>query len=552
MKNKHSSVDGFVPRQPGDQLGGLHSSGERKVFTDMPEGRLLHTGDSNIERAIGEEQIGRNLGRSDIDESLRDIDNTGEPVKKLSRRQRRKMANQLKRPRSLTRRIIRWFIFVLIIAVLAGGGYFAYKFINAGGSIFQGNIFDVFSNQPLKQDINGRSNFLILGTSEDDPGHDGANLTDSILVLSVDQKNKNAYMFSVPRDMEVHYGIACVPGYSGKINAFFSCANTDITKEAEQDRLTKTQKLIGDIFGVDIQYGIHVNYTVMRDVINAIGGNITVTIESRDPNGQMDSNFDWKCGGNYYERLKNCPPNGHFIDYPNGPVTLDAEHALYLAQARGDDCPGCQSRGLGMSNFDREKNQQKILVAIRDKAMNAGTLTNLGSVSKLIDALGSNLRTNIQTGEIRTLMQVASEVKAGDIHTISLIDGDKPVMNGDGNPSAGKYDFTVIQELIKKSLSNDPVVQEAAPIVVLNGTGVAGFAQTKADALTAAGYTVSLVGNAPEGDFAPVEIYQIGTGNTGTSAKLAELYGVTIKTTTPPLLVNGNVRFVIIFGATAS
>ncbi len=549
MKNKHSSIDGFVPRRSGEQLGGLHNDNKRQAFTDMPEVRLLHTDGGGLERAIGEEQSGRGLGRSDIDESLNDIDSTGEPAKKLSRRQRRKMANQLKRPRSLASKIFRWFILIFIIAILAAGGYFAYKFVSAGSSIFQGNIFDLFSNQPLKQDVNGRSNFLILGTSEDDPGHEGANLTDSILVLSVDQINKNAYMFSVPRDMEVHYGIACVPGYSGKINAFFSCANTDTTKEAEQDRLTKTQKLVGDVFGVDIQYGIHVNYTVMRDVVNAIGGNITVTIESRNPNGQMDSNFDWKCGGNYYNRIKNCPPNGHFIDYPNGPVTIDAEHALYLAQARGDIAP---TYGFEQSNFDREKNQQKILVAIRDKAMAVGTLTNLGSVSKLIDALGSNLRTNIQTGEIRTLMQVASEVKAGDIYTVSLIDGDKPVMNVEGNPSAGKFDYAAIRELIAKSLSSDPIVKESAPIVVLNGTGQSGYAQTKADILTAAGYTVSLVSNAPDGDFAKVEIYQIGTGNTGTAAKLAELYGVTIKTTNPPILVNGDVRFVIIFGEATS
>jgi len=546
MKNRHS-IDGFIPRQPGDQLGGLHRTDIRKVITDMevPENRLLHNDGGETVRMLGEEQSGRGLGRSDIDESLNEIDSAAEPAKKLSRRQRRKMANQLKRPRSLTNRIIRWSMSIIVIVVLAAGGYAAYKFIIAGNNIFQGNIFDVFNSQPLKEDSNGRSNFLILGTSEDDPGHQGANLTDSILILSVDQKNKNAYMFSVPRDMEVQYGMPCVPGYSGKINAFFSCVNINETKEAEQERLAQTQKLIGDIFGLDIQYGIHVNYTVMRDVVNAIGGSITVTIESRDPNGQMDSNFDWKCGGSYYERLKNCPFKGHFIDYPNGPATLDAEHALYLAQARGDISP---TYGFEKSNFDREKNQQKILVAIRDKAMSTGTLTNLGAISKLIDALGDNLRTNIQTSEVRTLMQVASDVKPGDIHDISLIEGDSPVMRGDGNPSAGKYDYADIRALIKKNLSNNPVVSEAAPIVILNGSGQAGFGQAKSDELTTLGYNVVLVGNAPASNYEKVEIYQIGDGNTGTADKLASMYGVVIKKTAPPTTVNGNVRFVIVFG----
>lgn len=80
---------------------------------------------------------------------------------------------------------------------------------------------------------------------------------------------------------------------------------------------------------------------------------------------------------------KNCPPNGHFIEYKNGLTQLDAEHALYLAMARGDIEP---TYGLGNSNFDREKNQQKIIVAIKEKAMSTGTITNVGKVSGIIDA----------------------------------------------------------------------------------------------------------------------------------------------------------------------
>jgi anionic cell wall polymer biosynthesis LytR-Cps2A-Psr (LCP) family protein len=551
MKNKHSSVDGFVPRRSGNQLGDLHSNNKNQAFFDVLENKKLHNnGDDDDIKVLGQSQIGGGLGRSDIDESLQGIDDIKEPVKKLSRRQRRRLEKQsVKKPKSLIRRIIKWFFILILLAGISVGGYMAYKFVSAGNSVFQGSIFEVFKNQPLKQDSNGRSNFLILGTSEDDPGHQGSNLTDSMLVLSVDQTNKNAYMFSVPRDMEVRYGMACVSGYSGKINAYFSCVSGGTTKDDEQDRLTKTQKLVGDIFGLDIQYGIHVNYTVMRDVVKALGNSITVTIESRNPNGQMDSNFDWKCGSTYSKRIKKCPPSGHYIDYPNGPVKLDAEHALYLAQARGDIAP---TYGFEKSNFDREKNQQKILVAIRDKAMSAGTLTNLGSVSQLIDALGSNLRTNIQTNEIRTLMQVASEVKSSDIHTLSFIDGDSPLMGGDANPSAGLYNYTDIRAFIAKSLSNNQVLQESASTVVLNGTSQVGLGQTEAGKLTAKGFNVTLISNAPTNTYTATEVYQIGTGNSATAAKLASLYKTTVKTTTPPVTVTGDVNFVVIIGAASS
>src|SRR5680860_768493 len=260
MKNRHS-IDGFIPRKPGEQLGGLHRTNARKAITDkeVPESKLLHNEGGETVRMLGEEQSGHGLGRSDIDESLSEIDGATELTKKLSRRQRRKMANQLKRPRSLKNRIIRWALSIIAIIILAGGGYAAFKFIIAGNNIFQGSIFDLFQSQPLKEDSNGRSNFLILGTSEDDPGHGGADLTDSMMVVSINQKNKDIYMFSIPRDLYVEYGEACLPGYAGKINAYFSCAQEGTSKSAEQNRLVKTQKLVGKIFGLDIQYGIHVN-----------------------------------------------------------------------------------------------------------------------------------------------------------------------------------------------------------------------------------------------------------------------------------------------------
>ena len=544
MKQSRSSIDGFIPRRSGNELSDLHRVDLLNSTDNDSLNRLLNIKGDNSLRTLDRQQTIQAVGRSDIDESLRDIDDTTEPVKKLSRRQRKRIEKMSKKPRGRLRRIIKFIAIVVTLLIIVAGGYMAYKFIAAGNNIFQGNIFGIFQNQPLKQDSNGRSNFLILGTSEDDPGHQGATLTDSILVVSIDQKNKNMYMFSVPRDLTAKYGKGCVAGYSGKINGYFACSDGGTTSQAEQNRLELTQKLVGDIFGLNIQYGIHVNYTVMRDVVNAIGGSISVTIDSRDPRGQMDANFDWKCGVSYYKRLKNCPPNGHFIDYPNGKVTLDAEHALYLAQARGD----ALNYGFELSNFDREKNQQKILVAIRDKAMSTGVLTNLGAVTNLVDALGTNLKTNIQMNEIRTLMQVVNDIKPGDIHSLDLFESG--VMKGDGNPSAGVFNYDDIQAYIAKNLSSNPVIREAAPVVVLNGTGQAGFGQTKADNLIKDGFNVIHTDTAPDGMYGKVEIYQIGTGNTATATKLVDIYKVKIKKTAPPVSVNGDVRFVIIYGAT--
>jgi anionic cell wall polymer biosynthesis LytR-Cps2A-Psr (LCP) family protein len=403
----------------------------------------------------------------------------------------------------------------------------------------------------LKQDANGRSNILILGTSQDDPGHEAGYLTDSIMVMSVDQKNKNAYMVSIPRDLEVQYGQSCLSGNRGKINVYFSCVGGG-TDDVEADRtaLTKEAGFIGGILGMDIQYGVNVNYTVMRELVSAVGG-ITVTIESRDPRGQMDSNFDWKCGVgdrkvSRAEVLRRCPPSGHYIDYANGPVNLDAEHALYLAQARGDSAP---TYGFEQSNFDREKNQQKIVKAIREKATSAGVLADFGKVSNILDALGNNLRTTFETAEFRTLVALAKDIKDKDIQSISLVDGDNPVMNGNAQPTAGMYQYGDIQALIRKKLSSNPVTREEANVVVLNGAGVAGVAKTEADKLTAQGFVVSGMDNAPAGTYADVEIYQIaGTDKPATKTKLQSTYGVKVKTTEPPVGVDEGTNFLIIIG----
>ena len=546
MKNKHSSVDGFVTRKPNSKLAPLNKVGRNhNKDSSHPIKNALTSNKSNSkQRHIGKSQRGFNLGSSDIDESLKGLSDDINSTKKMSRKDKKKLKRQrkaTKSSRSSKKLITKIILTIIIIGMVSAGAYLGYRTIKAGDNITQGNIFDIFKSQALKKDTNGRSNFLILGTSEDDEGHAGANLTDSMMVVSIDQDNKNAYMFSIPRDLYVEYGEACPAGYSGKINSYFMCANDGDSDDDEQERLAKTQAFVGDIFGIDIQYGIHVNHTVIKEVVDAVGG-IDVDIQgSNGDSGILDRNFDWRCNYQCY-----------LVKYDNGVHHLDGEHALFLAMARGDIAP---TYGLSNSNFDREVNQQKILVAVRDKALTIGSLTNLGTVTKLIDALGDNLRTNIETGEIQTILSLANDIKSTDIKSISLVDSNEPVM-GTGMyyeasvvmPIAGIFNYTEIQSYIAKNLSSDPVVREAASIVVLNATGVTGYAASMKNDLIDRGYNVVLADNAPDGIYDKVEIFQIGDEGDGTAKELANLYGVTIKETTPPIVVGEDIIFVIIFG----
>lgn len=547
-RRNRPTLDGFIPRR---SAGGIDSfrptrdpaapvpSHHGLQRTNEPVGHAAarrQTVLTPVESAEPRRQI---VSRSDIDESLHEIDT--QTAEQPARYRRGHKAAKGPRPR--WRKWLKRILLLLLLAALLVAGWIGVKAFLAGRQVFKGDIFGIVQQKDLKTDANGRSNVLILGTSEDDPGHQGAYLTDSIMILSVDQKKKNAYMISIPRDLEVRYGMPCTSGYAGKINAYFNCVNDDWgSASAEDERQAKSREFFSGIVGLDIQYSVHVNYTVMRDIVKALDG-ITITIESSDPRGQMDGNFDWKCGATYAKRLKNCPPRGHFIDYPNGPVTLDAEHALYLAQARGDTEVNW---GFPNSNFDRERNQQKILVAIKEKAMSTGTLTNVSKVSGLIDALGNNLRTNFDTSEIRTLMALGSDIPASSIESIDLLEGE--VVNSSAQPTAGKYDFSGIQAYIKKVINATPVSREAAHVVVLNASGVTGAALAEAKKLEELGLIVDGYDNAPEGvTFTRNTLYHVSTEKPKTLAVLQSRYGnASLSTEEVPVTVDATTDFVVV------
>lgn len=541
MRKKGSNIDGFVPRRRVSLADSSASKKSKNVKSDIDQ-FLASTDNLELGKTSPERQLSQYNISSDIDDSLQNIDDfsSTDDEKSLSKKQRRRM--KVKKPKSKKRKIIKWIAIIVVLIILGIAGFLAYKLITASNSALQGNIFNIFSNKPLKEDENGRSNFLILGTSEDDPGHDGGDLTDSMMIISVDQDEKNAYMISIPRDLYVEYGETCYSGNAGKINAYFSCANTGTSDADEQDRLAKTQKLVGNIFGIDIQYGAHINQTVIKELVDAIDG-IDVDIQgSNGAPGILDRNFDWRCNYTCY-----------LVKYDNGVHHLDGTHALYLAQARGDTAP---TYGLSRSNFDREVNQQKIIKAVKEKMASSGTLTNITKVSSIIDAFGNNLRTNVGTDEVRTIMDILNNMDSNEIRSIDLYDSENRMVKtgsvGGASvvlPSAGLYNYSEIQTYVKKYLTSDAATREAAPIAIFNGSGISGFGSTKANDLEGEGFTISSVDTAPTGNYEAVEIYKIGEGYEATATKLKNIYSVEIKTSTPPVTVSDDVRFVIIFGA---
>jgi len=449
--------------------------------------------------------------------------------------------------RKPSKRTVKWIIIALIVIILGVAGFFAYRILVASSHIFKGNVLTAAfaSDKPLKTDQYGRTNLLVFGTSESDPGHPAAELTDSIMIVSIDQKAKSAFIVSVPRDLWVKYDSGCTFGYQGKINTVYECANPDgKNEEAGQQALSSK---VGQIFGTDIQYTVHLNLAVIKDAVNALGG-IDVTIESPDPRGILDRNFDWRCNYSCY-----------LVKYPNGPAHLDGEHAMWLAQARNDS----GGYGLPRSNFDREANQRKIVIAMKDKATSVGFLANPVSVTNFIESLGNNIHTNIDASEIKTFIKVAKDINSNNIQSVSIIDQQPAILTTGQGPDGssvvqsvdGLYTYTSIQKFMKLQLSGlGAISNEAAKVDVLNGSGVSGAATDIANNLeNNDGMTIGNIATAPQitGKY---QLYDLSAGKKpATLKKLEQTLGMSAPTGTKlPAGISSDASFVVIVGPDAA
>lgn len=531
MVKRVQSVDGFVVRRRVKLTDQSEHIVNNSNNLSLPQRRIINDPDFTG-KTPANYQLGDDTGDTmnpeqqllnDIEDSLNQIDDITPPESEDSGRHQRRarrhqMEQQAKKPRKKVSKgkIVKWIVVVIILAILGVVGYLAVKAFLAGGKVFNGNPLDIITTKTrLAEDDNGRTNILIFGTSGytmDEDAWDGAMLTDSIMVVSLDQDNNDAYMMSLPRDLYVRNNCPALGKTSGKLNEVFYCAYT-----TDKDEVAGAEALMaksGEILGLDIQYYIHADWTALVQAIDAVGG-VDVTIESDDPRGIYDSSTG--------------------IKYANGEVAhLDGEKALALARARNHNYG---DYGLSGGNYDREKNQQKILAAFQQKAMSAGTLLNPVAVNNLIDSLGNNLITSFETGHVQTLIDIASNLQADHIKQLPFVGRDDGGPNliatyapngtylGEA-PVAGVYDYSEIQAYVAQSLSSDPVVMEGATIDVLNGSDQAGLAAKKAEELEDDNYTIGSIDNAPAGTTESVTIYQLNSDMTNTAAALKDKYGV--------------------------
>ncbi len=416
------------------------------------------------------------------------------------------------------------FIPVLIIVVVVG--WFGYKAVQAAHRI----IGQAGSGAPalagaidptkLKGEGDGRVNILVLGVGG--AGHDGPDLSDTMMVWSIDPKTKDVAMLSVPRDLYVKIPASVKnKSQSGKINSANALGGPNVAA-----------KVVENVIGVPIHYYVVVDFSGFKQAVDAVGG---VDIDVKQ--ALFDRSYPCETGNKY------CP----YVQ-PAGHIHMSGIQALRYARCRHDEA------GIGNcgNDYGRAARQQEVIAALRQKALSAGTLTNPIKLNALINAIGEHVKTDLQFGELKKLAAMAKDVNPAKIVNKVLDDAPDSFLVGGVNiipaagyiyvPKAGAaqanyFDYSDIQDFVKNIFVDHYITDENARLEIQNGSGIIGLASRITQSLKSAHYNVMLPANAPT-ITAQTVIYDYTNGKKPyTINYLEKRFGVkAIKTNLPPVV----------------
>lgn len=439
-----------------------------------------------------------------------------------------------KKHRTRKQKFARGLAVVFAVLVLFGGfGYMKFSQVFRGGG-GAAALEDNVDPTRLNGEGDGRVNILLLGKGGD--GHEAPDLTDTILIASIDPVQKKAALLSIPRDMYE-------PSTSNqKINSLYAeekYAARDDGKnenEAETAGLSAIQSKVSERMGIPIHYRIMVDFSGFEQAIDTVGG---IDINVSEQNTVYEVLFDHAAGRQYV------------LDVKAGQQHFDGKRALFYSRSRMTSARG---------DFDRAERQRLVMIALKDKILSAGTFSNPVRVSQLIDNFGDHVRANLSIGEVMRIYEIGKSIPSNEIASISLVDAPNNFLTGANingqsvqQPKAGPNDFSEIQNFVRNVLRDGYLTKEDATVAVYNGTATPGLAAKKADELKSYGYTVGTVANAPTSTYQQTIVVDLTNGQKKyTRNYLEKRFGVSAVDSIPDAAITaGDSDFVIIIGQDA-
>lgn len=286
-------------------------------------------------------------------------------------------------------------------------------------------------------------NILLLGIGGGK--HDGPNLTDSMILVSINPKENKTTLISIPRDL-------WIPELRTKINGAYA------TGEAKQKGggIILTDAAVSKLLDQDIDYTVRIDFTGFVKAVDLVGGlDVVVERELDDYEYPISGKENDACGHTDEEmqelatassQLEAFPCRYKHIHFASGKQHMNGEKALEFVRSR-------HAQGAEGSDFARSKRQGKILSAFRQQVFSYETLLNPIKVISLYNALKENVDTNIPQSSLDDFLKLAQQMKDAKVESV-VIDGElltHPPISAEHNnawvfiPRSGNGVYTQIQ-----------------------------------------------------------------------------------------------------------
>ncbi|MBI4099865.1 LCP family protein [Candidatus Microgenomates bacterium] len=260
------------------------------------------------------------------------------------------------------------------------------------------NVFSVVfpRSSELKND-NGRVNILVLGIG--DPGHDGPNLTDTMMVVSAKIDAPNTIdLISLPRDIYLD-------SLGGKINTAYALG----ANKSPDIGLVMAKAVVGEVTGLPIQYAVVVDFSVFERVVDLVGG-VDVNVETAfdDPEYPIDGKENDPCNGDPEFKCRY-----QTLHFAAGVTHMDGATALKFVRSR-------HAQSDEGTDFARGRRQQQVLAALKGKLLSGSLLLNPSKILEIYSELKAHINTDMDSKEAGKVLNLALKFKNSRVKNIVL------------------------------------------------------------------------------------------------------------------------------------
>ena len=356
--------------------------------------------------------------------------------------------------------------------------------------------------KPEPWDGTSRVNILVMGLDYRDwAAGEGPPRTDTMIVLTYDPATNTAGMLSVPRDLWVD-----IPGFGhDKINTAYFLGEGAQLPGGGAGLAVKT---VEQFLGITINYYAQIDFHAFERFIDTIGG---VKID-------VPSTIRVQLIGEDRTRL-----------IQDGRRTLNGAYALAYARARKE----------GDGDFDRARRQQQLILGLRTQLLREDVRALLLTRGfEIYQELSSGINTNMSIGEIFSLGWAVKDINPENIAQAVIAPPEyvtlgtspdglsilKPISEQIRVLRDQVFSSGSVRSAVASNTEAGQLMQmEAAAVVINNGSGEAGLADSTRAFLEGQGIKIASTGNADLVGATTIIDY---TGNPYTVQFLASLMGV--------------------------